>query len=233
MRQLLLIPGPRPLDERLGGSFHGKKRKNLEKIMTNPRNAAMPQVSISALDAIYHRRSVRDYTPQTIDQAVIRALLDAAVHAPTAMHQEPWSFAVIQDKNLLNRLSDTTKELLRREAQGSDSHHAQHTLELVNKPEFHVFYNAGTLIVIYGKFQGPFVAADCWLAAENLLLAACAKGLGACVIGLAVSALNTQDWKAELKIPAEMTAIAPIIVGAHDGETPPVSRKQPDVVAWK
>ena len=201
--------------------------------MIKPPKAAKPEVSMSAMDAIYHRRAVRDYTPQTIDQAVIRTLLDAAVQAPTAMHEEPWSFAVIQDKNLLNRLSDSAKERVRSEAQGSDSHHAKHSLELVNEPDFHVFYNAGTLIVIYSKFQGPFVAADCWLAAENLMLAACAKGLGTCVIGFAVSALNTPEWKAELKIPAEMTAIAPIIVGVPAGETPPVPRKQPEIVIWK
>lgn len=201
--------------------------------MTNPQKAATPEVAMSTLDAIYHRRSVRNYTLQTIDQAVIRTLLDAAVHAPTAMHEEPWSFAVIQDKNLLTRLSDSTKERLRSGMQGSDSHHAKHTLELVNKPDFHVFYNAGTLIIIYSKFQGPFVVADCWLAAENLMLAACAQGLGTCVIGLAVSALNTPEWKAELSIPAEMTAIAPIIVGVPVGETPPVPRKRTEIIAWK
>ena len=201
--------------------------------MTNPRKAAKPEVSMSAMDAIYHRRAVRNYTPQTIDRAVIRTLLDAAVHAPTAVQQEPWSFAVIQDKILLNRLSDSAKERVRSEAQASDSEQAKHLLDLVNKPDFHVFYNAGTLIIIYSKFQGPFVVADCWLAAENLMLAACAKGLGTCVIGLAVSALNTPEWKAELKILAEMTAIAPIIVGVAAGETPPVPRKQPEVVAWK
>lgn len=201
--------------------------------MTNPPKAAKPEVSMSVLDAIHHRRSVRNYTPWTIDKATIRTLLDAAVHAPTAMHEEAWSFAVIQDKDLLNRLSDSAKERVRSEAQGSDSQYAQHSLELVNKPDFHVFYNAGTLIVIYGKFQGPFVVADCWLAAENLMLAACAKGLGTCVIGFAVSALNTPEWKAELKIPVEMTAIAPIIVGAPAGETPPVPRKPPEIVAWK
>ncbi len=205
----------------------------LEKTVTNPRKAAKPEVSMSALDAIYHRRAVRDYTPRTIDQAVIRTLLDAAVHAPTAMHEEPWSFAVIQDKNLLNRLSDSAKEQVRSEVPGSDSHRAKHTLDLVNKPDFYVFFNAGTLIIIYGKFQGPFVVADCWLAAENLMLAACAKGLGTCVIGLAVSALNTPEWKGELKIPPEMTAIAPIIVGVPAGETPPVSRKPPEIVTWK
>jgi len=65
------------------------------------------------------------------------------------------------------------------------------------------------------------------------MLAACAKGLGTCVIGFAVSALNTLEWKAELKIPPEMTAIAPIIVGVPAGETPPVPRKQPEIVTWK
>ena len=201
--------------------------------MTNPPKAAKPEVSMSVLDAIYHRRSVRNFMPRPIERAVVRSLLDAAVHAPTAMHEEPWSFAVIQDRNLLNRLSESVKERVRSQAQGSDSQHAKHSLELVNKPDFHVFYNAGTLIVIYGKFQGPFVVADCWLAAENLMLAACAKGLGTCVVGFAVSALNTPEWKTELKIPVEMNAIAPIIVGVPVGETPLVPRKQPEIVTWK
>lgn len=201
--------------------------------MTNPQKSTKTEVSMSAMDVIYHRRSVRNYTPQTIEQTVIRTLLDAAVHAPTAMHEEPWSFAVIQDKKLLDRLSESAKKLLHNEAQGSDSHQAKHTLHVVDKPDFHVFYNAGTLIVIYSKIQGPFVVADCWLAAENLLLAACAQGLGTCVIGFAVSALNTPEWKAELKIPAEMTAIAPVIVGVPAGETPPVPRKPPEILTWK
>jgi len=201
--------------------------------MTTPKESDKPTVAMSALDAIHQRRSVRDYSPQAIDEAIIRPLIDAAVHAPTAMHEEPWLFAVIQDKSLLKRLSDSAKERVRNEAQGSDSPHAKHSLELVNAPEFHVFYNAGTLIVIYSKFPGPFVVADCWLAAENLLLAACAKGLATCVIGFAVSALNTPEWKAELKIPAEMTAIAPIIVGVPAGETPPVPRKPPEILIWK
>src|SRR5271157_3105450 len=97
----------------------------MEKPMAKPPKTAEPEVSMSAMEAIYHRRSVRDYTPLTIEQAVIRTLLDAAVHAPTAMHEEPWSFAVIQDRTLLNRLSDSAKERVRNEAQASDSHHAK------------------------------------------------------------------------------------------------------------
>lgn len=201
--------------------------------MTILKNTPKPKVPMSAIDAIYQRRSVRNYKTQRLDETIVRTLLDAAVHAPTAMHQEPWSFAVIQDKDLLNRLSDSAKEQVRNETQGSDSQHAKHSLELVNAPDFHVFYNAGTLIVIYSKLQGPFVVADCWLAAENLMLAACMKGLGSCVIGFAVSTLNSTQWKTELKIPAQMTAVAPIIVGLSAGETPPVPRKPPEILAWK
>ena len=201
--------------------------------MTTSQKITKSEASISAMDAINHRRAVRDYAPQQIDQAVIRILLDAAVHAPTAVHEEPWAFAIVQDRNTLKRLSDNVKELV---ANGADSIRpllGGHAPDRFTNPEFNAFYNAGTLILIYGKPLGPFVVADCWLAAENLMLAACANGLGTCPIGLAVAALNTPQWKRELGVPAEMTAIAPIIVGLPAGETPPVPRKPPEILSWK
>ena len=78
-----------------------------------------------------------------------------------------------------------------------------------------------------------FVEADCWLTAENLMLAACAIGLGSCVIGSCVAALNLTGVKAELGIPAEFSVVAPIIVGVPSGETAATSRKDPLILAWK
>jgi nitroreductase len=184
-------------------------------------------------EAIIARRSVRDYTSKKVEAAAIHQLLDAAVHAPTARLEEPWVFAVIQDKNLLNRLSDDVKDLLAGGGDPKHPHGATHGTDHFVTPEFNAFYNASTLIVICGKPLGVFVVADCWLAAENLMLAACAGGFGTCVIGLAVTALNTPKWKKELGISAEMTAFAPIIVGVPAGETPPVARKLPEVSTWK
>lgn len=163
---------------------------------------------------------------------VIHTLLDAAVLAPTAMHEEPWSFAFIQDRKLLHRRSESDKKLVCNAAQGSNTDRAKHPLPVVDQPDFHVFHNAGTLIVIDSQLPGAFGAADCWLAAENLLLAAYAQGLGTGVIGFAVPALNPPQWKAELKIPPEMTAIAPVIVGVPAGVTPPVPRKTPEIISW-
>ena len=64
---------------------------------------------LSALDVIFSRRSVRAYTNEPLDKATVRALLDAAVQAPTALHAEPWAFVVIQDTNILKRCSDAAK----------------------------------------------------------------------------------------------------------------------------
>jgi len=184
-------------------------------------------------EAISGRRSVRNYTSKKIDEATVRLLLEAAVQAPTAIHEEPWAFIVVQEKNQLNRLSDHAKELLN---SGADPIHPSGTSHLSDhlvSPEFNTFYNATTLIVICGKQTGAFVAADCWLAAQNLMLTAYAQGLGTCVIGLAVTALNTPQWKEELGMPVNMTAFVPIIVGAPASATPPVPRKPPNILSWK
>ncbi|HET7250324.1 MAG TPA: nitroreductase family protein [Gemmatimonadales bacterium] len=182
-------------------------------------------------ELIYERRAVRAYTAETLDEPTIRALLEAAVQAPTAMHLEPWAFVVVQDKAVLKRLSDRAKVIAGEEARHRDLIRAPGTSQL-SDPAFNIFYDASTLIVICARALGPFVQADCWLAAENLMLAACAMGLGTCCIGFAIPALRTLEMKHEFGIPPDVTAVAPIIVGRPRGETPPVGRRQPLVLRW-
>ena len=103
---------------------------------------------------------------------------------------------------------------------------------MLDDPAFNIFYDAGTLIVICRTEGGHFADADCWLAAENLMLAAAAKGLGTCCIGFAVPVLNTAAVKRELGIPAEGAAVAAIVVGYARGAAPAVPRKAPHILAW-
>jgi nitroreductase len=194
---------------------------------------ATGETELSVMNAIHERRSVRSYSPQRLDQATIRNLLDAAVWAPTAVHEEPWAFVIVQDMAALKRLSDRAKAIFAADARRAHPDQATHLLEILAQPDFNIFYNAGTLIIICGRPKGPFVVADCWLGAENLMLAAHAMRLGSCVIGFAVPALNTPEIKAELGIPADCTAIAPIIVGVPSGETPRTTRKDPEILTWK
>jgi nitroreductase len=194
---------------------------------------AESRMSINIIDAIHERRSVRSYSPQRLNPAAIRTLLDAAVWAPTAVHEEPWAFVIVQDRAVLKRLSDRAKKIFTAEAEHAHPDQARHLLDILAKPGFNIFYDAGTLIIICARPKGVFVTADCWLAAENFMLAALGMGLGSCVIGFAVPALNTPEIKAELGIPTECRAIAPIIVGVPTGETPRTTRKEPEILAWK
>ena len=188
---------------------------------------------MSAMAAIQSRRSVRSYVGQSLDRLTVTKLISAAVRAPTAVHREAWAFVVVQDPATLKHLSDKAKPLFAHEAQRTHLDHGGHGLDIFASPDFNIFYNAGTLIVICGPSGEHFSVADCWLAAGNLMIAACASGLGTCVIGSSVAALNLPDVKAELGIPAALSAIAPIIVGVPSGETPPTSRKEPRILAWK
>ena len=203
-----------------------------EAIAMHPKAYEKP-LGRNVFEAILARRSVRAYTPVKLGSAAVNTLLEAAVRAPTAMHEEPWAFVVIQDERILKRLSDRAKPIFVKEMHHRNSQGIAHSFEHFDQPDFDIFHGANTLIVICAKPVGPFVAADCWLAAENLMLAACDMGLGSCIIGSSTSVLNIHKVKTELGIPDEYTAIAPIIVGVPREETAATSRKEPLILAWK
>ena len=194
---------------------------------------------MTALDVIYTRRSVRSYRSHALDRETIRGLLDAAVQAPTAMHIEPWAFVVVQDRAMLTRYSDQAKRALADEmATHPDVHaivnpaSARAFSEQLTSPDFDIFYDAAALIVICGKPAGPFVTADCWLAAENLMLAAAAMGLGTCCVGAALPMLTSPDVRHELAIPDGYDVVAPIVVGVPADGVADSARKEPHILSW-
>jgi hypothetical protein len=66
-----------------------------------------------------------------------------------------------------------------------------------------------------------------------MMLAACELGLGSCVVGSAASVLNIWKVKAELGIPEDYTAIAPIVLDVPMEETTANSRKEPLILGWR
>lgn len=185
----------------------------------------------SIIQTIFARRSVRSYLSKNIDKETIDVLLQCAVRAPTAIHEEPCEFLVIQDQGALKEISDIAKPLFAKSMHAS-AHSGGHAAHHFTDPKFNIFYEADTLVVILSKQTGHYVEADCWLAAENMMLAATSMGLGTCVIGSAVDALNLPDLKFRLGIDRHLRAIAPIIVGFPNGDTPESPRKDPKVVSW-
>jgi len=106
------------------------------------------------------------------------------------------------------------------------SHHFQ---GILSNSDFDIFYHAPALIVISAAAESPWAVEDCALAAENLMLTACAAGLGTCWIGFAQSWLGTPDGKAALKLSSTAVPVAPIIVGHPKTAGAPVPRKAPTI----
>ena len=96
-------------------------------------------------------------------------------------------------------------------------------------PAFQIFYRAPALIVISAVERGPWIVEDCALAAENLMLAAHATGLGTCWVGFAQSYLGTPAGKVTIGLPDAAVPVAPIIVGHPSGVSPAVPRRPPEI----
>jgi nitroreductase len=178
-------------------------------------------------EAISGRRSTRDYTGQAVDEETVRRLIDAAVHAPSASNGQPWTFTVVRDQGLLDRISDAAKSHMLATlpaGPGSDRYRT-----MLGDASFQIFYHAPVMILISGIVQRPWVVEDCALAAENLMLAAYGVGLGTCWIGFAQGFLNTSEGKNALSLPATWVPVAPIIVGHPKIEIAPVYRKEPEI----
>lgn len=177
-------------------------------------------------EAIYSRRAVRAYTAHPIDEAVLRQLIDAAIQAPSAVNRQPWSFCVVRDPALLSRISKESKAYLLDTARASL---ASRHVELLGDPDFDIFYHAPAMVLIGVAEAGPWAVEDCALAAENLMLAARAAGLGTCWIGFAQAWLGTAEGKAALGLPEAFLPVAPIIIGHPRAFPPPVERKVPEI----
>src|SRR5512141_391661 len=60
----------------------------------------MPEI----MDIILSRRSIRQFTPEAVDDETLILLLLAAMSAPTACNSQPWEFIVITQKEVLDQI---------------------------------------------------------------------------------------------------------------------------------
>ncbi|MBS7556103.1 nitroreductase family protein [Ancylobacter dichloromethanicus] len=179
-------------------------------------------------EAIYGRRATRAFTGETVTRPVLERLVDAAIQAPSAVNEQPWDFVVIQNALLLDRISVAAKaHMLEAMDSGTYPHWLRESME---NPDFHIFYHAPALIVI-SVSAGGWAAEHAALAAENLMLAAYAEGLGSCWIGFAQRWLETTEGRRAIDVPEGFVPVAPIIIGHPAGTTPPVPRK-PAHLRW-
>ena len=179
-------------------------------------------------EAIYGRRAVREFTSEPVDEGLLRQLIDAAIQAPSAVNQQPWLFTIVRNKELLAHISGEAKaHMLKTSPAALASHHFLNILERSGLR--HILWRP--VLILISAAASPWAIGDCALAAENLMLAAHAAGLGTCWIGFAKGWLETPEGKSALKLPETYIPVAPIIVG-HPKLVPPAVSRKPPRIDW-
>jgi len=68
----------------------------------------MAKENLPILELIKSRRSIRKFISEPIDDAMIDQILTAGIWAPSGKNNQPWKFAVVKDRELLNSLAQLT-----------------------------------------------------------------------------------------------------------------------------
>ena len=144
---------------------------------------------MDVIEAILNRKSIRYFKPHTIPQEEVKLLLECARFAPSGGNRQPWEFVVVDDREEIKQIYDYGWTV----------------------------YGGGTNVCRFGEasllvfFLG---GAQCYLAAENLALAAYGLGYGTCMIG----GMDRERIKTLLGIPEKKRILLFVAVGVADEE---------------
>ena len=152
---------------------------------------------METLEAIKTRRSVRKYKKEKIPNDILEELLEAGMSGPTGGNGKPWQFIIINDPEILR--------------------------EIPNIPSGASFASDAPLaILVCGdleKYPGlpekylDVWVIDCSIAAQNILLAAHGKGLGAVWTGVYPMEERVNGLKSLLELPENIIPLVLIVIG--------------------
>ena len=173
------------------------------------------------VEVILKRRSVREYKPDMIAEAELKAIVEAGLFAPSAKNKQNWHFTVITNKEKIEEMNQLALDGMVR-------------LGIEKEAGFHVFYHAPVVIVISSKIEGySEINAGC--AVENMAIAAKSMGIGSCIIG-ETRYMYHQTIKADinrvLKIPENYEHDISICFGYPDGAEEEAKPRKENIVDY-
>jgi len=162
---------------------------------------------LDVFEAIRKRRSIRAFTSEDVSEEEIEKLIDAARYAPSAGNIQPWEFIVIRDFDIKRKLSMAALDQT-----------------FIEKAPVVIVVCANE--VLSGRGYGSrgstlYCLQGTAAAIQNMLLTACALGLGTCWVG----AFHEEDVRKTLNIPMGLRPIAIIPIG-HPAEKPEIRYKR-------
>ncbi|MCE5264411.1 MAG: nitroreductase family protein [Deltaproteobacteria bacterium] len=187
------------------------------------------------------RRSCRNFTEQPVALALLEDLVKIGATAPSGTNSQMWSFTILPTRESVIAFGERVALFFRRLNALAEKGWLRALLGWIGKPELadyfrdhhhtisealaeresagvdRLFHGATAAIVVGARPGGSTAQEDACLAAQNILLAAHAMGLGTCLIGFAVAAL-TKDIRMQrfLNIPDDETVHAVIALGYPD-----------------
>jgi nitroreductase len=168
---------------------------------------------MDVMEAIKKRRSIRKYKDKPLERSAILRLLEAAVWAPSGGNAQNWRFVVITDPEVKKKIKMVAPGLLG------------------NPPAVVlVAQDVAKAAEMGGKMgQDSLIKMDSAMAAQNLMLAACAEGLGTCVI----ASFQPDAVRRLLRLPEEIVPQLLISVGEPDQDPAPPPRKFEEIIWWE
>ncbi|MBP1754921.1 MAG: nitroreductase [Firmicutes bacterium] len=168
---------------------------------------------METLEAIFNRRSIRDFKEVPVTDAEIETLLKAAFSAPTAVNTQPWEFVVINEKERLDIIRD--KMIFAR-------------------------YNAPLGIVVCGNMKFALKSkdkdlwiCDCSAAIENMLLAATDIGLASVWIGIYPIESRMATMQHLINCPEHVKPLSMVYFGHGTYQEPGRCRYNEKAVYWQ
>ena len=181
------------------------------------------------LRTILHRRSVRRFAPEQIEEGSLQQILQAGLYAPSAGGRQGVIFAVSQDRPVNERLGKIKRANSHPRMATADRYVSREQPSIADDPKItDAFYGAPTVVTLFAPKNFLFSAEDCAAAAENMMLAADALGVGSCYIGQGWTAFADPYGQEVLRgwgIPGNCYAVAQLLLGyPREGDPHPAAK---------
>ncbi len=208
-------------------------------------------------DVIYARRSVRYYKNKQVPEYLLRRILEAGRFAPSAGNGQTWKFVVVQDRNMLDEMTEDILTLLKRvmkfadyiqPGQGRKAWIAR-LLQRTAKNMFHpipfgamkfmaegklgVWHDAPTVVMLLADGRTPgHPAIDVGITGTNMVLAAHSFGLGTCWVSFATPLNMMPKWRKKLGIKYPYKLHTSIAIGYPRGAPDGYVKRETQAIDW-
>jgi nitroreductase len=169
-------------------------------------------LTVDFFELLKTRRAVRNYQDKDVSLDLLMEIIQDACLAPSSGNRQGWRFIVINNRDTIGRLSEESRTNLVADLDNDPTSTAKRYEAALRNPEFNVFYNAPSLIIICGGRRSHSLKVDCALAASYLMFSAAARGLGTCWVDLGARIYDPKLLE-EIGLTDDQAIVAPIIIG--------------------